>query len=176
MRIGVTGFGSVWRRRFGEDPDDPERFRRTAYFNTTGILANGRIVRHRQIAGHARFNGAGGFNPYYPQRVLGSVFECDEPCVWNGQHKVFFERRVDPRPLPDCFLVAVRSAEFGCMDVGAPGWKSDDSLLISFSEWRGRQECLLLLPPDGWVRTTAGRVTLRPDPERAWVRRLAMVE
>ena len=176
MRVGVTGFGSVWRRRFGKEPGDPERFRRAAYFNTTGVMANDRVVRHRKIAGHARFNAESGFNPYYPQRAVSCVFECDEPCVWNGQNKVFFERRVDPMPMPDCFLVVLKSAEFGHMDVGAAGWKSKESFLISFSEWQDAQECMLLMPPDGWVYTDIGRVTLHPDVTRPWVRTVRLVE
>jgi len=90
MRVAITGFGSVWRRRVEESLSDPRRFQKVAYFNTTGVMVNGKIVRHRKIAGHVRFNGAGGFNPNYPQRMIGKVFECDEPCVCNGQNKVFF--------------------------------------------------------------------------------------
>ncbi len=111
MLVGVTGFGSVWRRRVQGDASDPKRFARTAYFNTTGVMVNGKIVRHRKLAGHARFNGAGGFNANHPSRMVGKVFECDEPCVWNGQNKVFF-RHVVPRPArPDCFLVVVGSQD-----------------------------------------------------------------
>jgi len=79
MRVAITGFGSVWRRRVEESLSDPRRFQKVAYFNTTGVMVNGKIVRHRKIAGHVRFNGAGGFNPNYPQRMIGKVFECDEP-------------------------------------------------------------------------------------------------
>jgi hypothetical protein len=172
MLVGVTGFGSVWRRRFGRGAHDPERFRRAAYFNTTGVWVNGCIVRHRKIAGHVRFNGIGGFNPYCPQRMIGSVFECDEPQIWNGQNKVFFGRRLDHPELPDYFLVAIRSPEFGPMDVGGDGWKSDDAWLISLSEWRDHQEALLLVPPDGWVRTSLGRLLLERDTMRPWVRKL----
>lgn len=167
MFVGVTSFGSVWRRRFGKDPGDPERFRRAAYFNTTGVMTAERVVRRRKIVGHARFNGVGGFNPYYPERSVGAVFECDEPGVWRGQNKLFFGRRLDHRGLPDYFLVAIRSAEFGWMDVGTSGWKSDGVWLISFSEWHDRQEALLLVPPDGWVRTALGRVTLCRGVQRA---------
>lgn len=174
MLVGVTGFGSVWRRRFGKDPQDPERFRRAAYFNTTGLMVDGRTVRHRKIVGHARFNGDGGFNPYYPQRAIGSVFECDELCLWNGQNKIFFGRRLRHPAPPDYFLVVVRSGEFGRADVGAPGWKSDRCLVVSFSEWQGRQELMLLLPPDGWVETSLGR--LIAGPARSWNRTLRLSE
>jgi hypothetical protein len=174
--VGVTGFGSVWRRRFGKDPHDPERFYRAAYFNTTGIMIDGRVVRHRKIAGHIRFNGVGGFNPYYPQHAVGSVFECDEPCVSNGQNKVFFGRRLDRPQRADYFLVVIRSAEFGHVDVGAPAWKSDGCLLISFSEWRDQQELMLLAPLDGWVNTKFGRVAWHSDVVRRWSARLRISE
>jgi hypothetical protein len=171
MLVGITGFGSVWRRRFGKGSDDPERFRRAAYFNTTGVVVNGQVSRHRKIAGHVRFNGVGGFNPYYPQRMIGSVFESERPAIWNGQNKIFCVRKLDHIEPPDYFLVAIRSAEFGSISVGSDGWKSDDSLLISFSEWRDRQELLMLLPPDGWVCTKLGRVVLSADIARPWVRK-----
>ncbi|MGH9353095.1 MAG: hypothetical protein ACRD2G_13210 [Terriglobia bacterium] len=176
MLVGITGFGSVWRRRFGNEPRDPERFRHAAYFNTTGVSVNGRVVRHRKIAGHARFNGVDGFNPHYPGHAIGSMFECDGLCVWNGQNKVFFRRRADHAQPPDFFLVVIRSAEFGRVSVGAKGWKCNDAWLISFSEWQDQQELLLLMPPDGWVRTNIGRVTLQRDPAGSRARKLKISE
>lgn len=169
MLVGVVSFGSVWRRRFGPDPGDPERFRRAAYFNTTGVWVNGRVVRHRKVAGHARFNGAGGFDSCHSQRAIGGVFECDELFIMNGQRKLFFGRRlVRPQP-PDYFLVAIRSADFGRIDVGVHGWKSDGTQLISFSEGRDQQEVLLLIPECGWVMASTGLVMLRRVSERAWI-------
>src|SRR5713226_3420266 len=65
MLVAITGFGSVWRRRFGNDASDPERFARTAFYNTTGVLVNGTIRTRPKIVGHARFNGVGGFNGHH---------------------------------------------------------------------------------------------------------------
>ena len=160
MFVGITGFGSVWRLRFGSNVDDPERFRRAAYFNTTGVMVNGKIIRRRKIAGHVRFNGVGGFNPYYPTRIIGRVFECDDPCISNGQNKVFFRRLAPKTTVPDFFLVVVRSAEFGRIEIGAAGYKSEGSFLISFSEWRGQQETMFLLPTSGWLHTRLGRLLI----------------
>ena len=170
MLVGVTGFGSVWRRRVEGDASD--RFARAAYFNTTGVMANGKIVRHRKIAGHVRFNGTGGFNANYPGRMVGKVFECDDPCVWNGQNKVFFRRLATTPVQPDCFLVVARSEEFGHLQVGAKGWKSEESFLISFSEWRDQQEAMLLLPCGSWLRTDLGRLVLMPYDQVPWRARL----
>jgi hypothetical protein len=166
IRVAITGFGSVWRRRVQKDGSDPQRFRNAAYFNTTGVMANVRIVRHRKITGHVRFNGAGGFNPHYPQRMIGKVFECDAPGVCNGQNKVFFRNLARIVPKPDCYLVVVRSREFGWLDVGEPDWKSDDSFLISFSAWQDQQEAMLLMNPSSWLRSRIGKFVLVPDPSR----------
>lgn len=168
MLVGVTGFGSLWRRRVRRDASDPERFAHAAYFNTTGVVVNGETVRHRKIAGHVRFNGVGGFNSNYPSRMLGQVFECDEPCVWNGQNKVFFHHLVPTPAQPDCFLVVVKSQEFGRLHVGAEGWKSEASFLISFSEWRDQQEAMLLMSCGNWVRTDLGRLVLVSDDLVPW--------
>jgi hypothetical protein len=168
MLVGVTGFGSVWRRRVQGGASDAERFARAAYFNTTGVMANGKIVRHRKIAGHARFNGAGGFNANYPNRMVGKVFECDEPCVWNGQNKVFFRHMAPARARPDCFLVVARSQGFGHFHVGGEGWKSEESFLISFSQWRDQQEAMLLMSCGNWVQTDLGRLVLVGDTQVPW--------
>ena len=172
MLIGISGFGSVWRLRVEGGESDSRHRVRTAYFNTTGVMANGKIVRHRKIAGHVRFNGAGGFNPNYPSRMIGKVFECDEPCVWNGQNKVFFHQIVQTPAEPGSFLVVVKSEEFGRLHVGTPGWKSEASFLLSFSEWRDQQEALLLMPCKGWVRTNIGKVVLMRDKQVPWRARL----
>jgi len=91
MLVTITGFGSVWRRRIGKDPRDSRRFARAAYFNTTGVPVNGKIRTRPKIVGHVRFNGVGGFDPNYPLRMMNSVFECADPCIWQGQNKVLFE-------------------------------------------------------------------------------------
>ena len=174
MLVGVTGFGSVWRRRIREDGSDRRRFAHTSYFNTTGVMVNGRLVRRRKIAGHVRLDGVSGFNPNYPSRAIGQVFDCAEPCVWKGQNKVLFQRLLRTAVKPDCFLVVTRSDEVGRLDLTASDWTSDDSLLISFSEWDDQQEALLLMPDYGFVRTELGTFFLEPFTLQPWTARLRM--
>ena len=174
MVVSITGLGSVWRRRFGKDFDDPKRFARAAYYNTTGVPVDGTIRTRSKVAGHARFNSAGGFNPNYPQRMINRVFECDEPCVWQGQNKILFKHMLMAPREPDCFLVVAKESEVGRMHIGNSGWKSDGGLLISFSECRDQQECMLLLPADGWIRSDVGTFTLQPLSARPWFARLQL--
>jgi hypothetical protein len=175
MVVSITGFGSVWRRRFGKDPDDPRRFTRAAYYNTTGVPVEGTIRTRLKVAGYARFNSTGGFTPNYPQRMVNHVFECDEPCVWQGQNKVFFEHMLAAPREPDFFLVVARQSEIGRLQIGSSGWKSDDGLLISFSECGDEQECMLLMPAYGWIHSDVGTYILQAAPARRWIARLQLV-
>ena len=49
MLVAVTGFGSVWRRRFSNNEHDSRRFARGAYFNATGVTVNGQVRQRPQI-------------------------------------------------------------------------------------------------------------------------------
>jgi len=174
MFVTVTDFGSVWRRRLGKDQSDPRRFARAAYFNTTGVSVGGRIRTRPRVAGHVRFNGVGGFDPNHPLEMINSVFECAEPCVWQGQNKVLFKHRLPAPQQPDYFLVVVRANEVGHLDVGSPAWRSEGTLLISFSECRDEQEAMLLMPADSWLRTDLGKFVLRPFVSWPWSARLQL--
>jgi hypothetical protein len=174
MLVTITGFGSVWRRRFGTDQNDPKRFLRAAYFNTTGVPVSGTIKTRPKIVGHVRFNGVGGFDPNRPLTMINSVFECAEPCVWNGQNKVLFKRMLPAPRVPDYCLVVINAAEVGRLDVGSPAWRSEGSLLISLSECRKEQEAMLLMPFGSWLRTSVGRFELRPFVSWPWSARLQL--
>lgn len=172
MLIAVSGFGSIWRRRFGKNPD--ERRSRAAYYNTTGVPVNGVIRTRPKIIGHARFNGVGGFNANYPSRMIGRVFECAAPCVWNGQNKILFERMLQALERPSFFLVAVRPEQVGRLDLTQLAWKSDDSLLISFSECSDQQEAMLLMPAYAWLRSDLGTFFLEPVAIKPWTAHLRL--
>lgn len=175
MLVTITGFGSVWRRHFATDQNDQTRFVRAAYFNTTGVSVSGTIRTRPKIAGHVRFNGVGGFDPNRTLSMINSVFECAEPCVWNGQNKVLFKRMLPTPQQPDCLLVVFRAAEVGRVDVGSPAWRSEGTLLISLSECRQEQEGMLLMSFGSWLRTSLGRFELRPFVSWPWSARLQLV-
>ena len=168
MLVSVTGFGSVWRRRIGKDPNDSSRFVNAAYYNTTGVLVNNKIGTRPRIIGHARFNGVGGFNPNYPSRMINRVFDCAAPCVWMGQNKVLFKRMLPAYAPPDYFLVIARHDETGHLEIGDAGWKSDDTLLLSFSEFRAQQEAMLLMVKYSWIRGGLGTFFLEPHCQMPW--------
>lgn len=174
MLVTITGFGSVWRRRSGKNEHDPRTCARAAYFNTTGVPVNGKIRTRPKVPGHVRFNDVGGFNPNRPLGMINTVFECAEPCVWQGQNKVLFERRLSAPQQPDYYLVVVRACEIGHLEVGSSAWRSEGTLLVSFSECRDQQEAMLLMPPGSWIRSALGTFVLRSFISWPWSARLQL--
>lgn len=174
MLVSVTGFGSVWRRRFGKNPEDPRRFARGVYYNTTGIDIARTIRQRPQIVGYARFNGCGGFNLNRPSQMIDQVFECAEPCVWQGLNKLLFKRLLNAPEKPDGFLVVARAQLFGKLRIGRADWRPADTWLISLSESHDQQEAMLLMSAHSWIQTELGRFDLEPEARRPWLARLVL--
>jgi hypothetical protein len=107
--------------------------------------------------------------------MVNHVFECGEPCVWQGRNKILFKYVLAAPREPDFFLVVARQSEIGRLHVGDSGWKSDNGLLISFSECGEEQEFMLLLPAYGWIRSDVGTYILQAAPARRWIARLQLV-
>jgi hypothetical protein len=164
MLVAVTGFASIWRTRFRKDTDDEERFARGAYFNTTGVTVNGSLRQRPGILGYVRFDGAGGFNPNFPSRMVNSVFECAAPGVWNGANKILFRRILPLNEAPDRFLVVTQTGFPGTLLIGEENWRSDGTFLLSLSEHRDLQEAMLLMSASSWIRTALGTFVLEPGP------------
>lgn len=175
MLVSVAGFGSLWRRRFDKNHDESHRFARGVYYNTTGVHIAGAIRQRPKITGYARFDACGGFDPYRPSRAIGRVFECAEPCVWQGDNKLLFQRVLPVPEKPDRFLVVVRSKLNGELSVGGNNWRSRDTWLIAFSETAREQEAMLLMPAYGWLRTSLGQFVLEAELEQPWIAQLVLV-
>jgi hypothetical protein len=174
MLVAITGFGSVWRRRFVKNQDDQQRFARGVYYNTTGLEIAGRIRQRPKITGYARFHACGGFDPHHVPRLIGRVFECSGPCVWKGDNKLLFRRALLAPEKPDGFLVVARPELTGYLPIGQPSWRSSDTWLISFSECGNQQEAMLLMAAYGWIQTALGRFVLEPDAGRPWTAGLVL--
>jgi hypothetical protein len=174
MLVAITDFGSVWRHRFGKDASDPLRFACGVYYNTTGIEIAGTIRQRPRIRGYARFHNCGGFDAHCPQRMINRVFDCADPCVWNGDNKLLFRRVLSRPQRPDRFLVVVRPALIGKVTIGNGAWRCKESWLLSFSEYSDQQEAMLLLPAHGWIESELGRFVLQPEMNRPWIARLAL--
>ena len=161
MIIGLEGFGNVWSTRNGAVTE------RTAFYNTTGIVLDGKLRHRSRVFGQVRFNAIGGFNPQHIEANIGRVFESagfrdgSSPCL-------LLHHRLS-RPLqPDYYLFRVTSDSTGLLEVDRSGWKSDGIVLLSLSQFREQQEAMLLMQPHSWIRGGLGRFVAEPSADRPW--------
>lgn len=167
MLVSVTGFGSVWRQRL----ERSGCIRPAVYYNTTGVMVKSALRQRPQVCGYARFDAIGGFNPNYPSKMIGRVFECAQPSAWMGCNKLLFRRLARRGICAERFLVVASSDLHGHFAVGTEGWRSPDTWLLSFSECGGSQELMLLMGAQGWIQSDLGRFVVghsepRPLPGR----------
>ena len=166
MLVRIAGFGSLWSVRVSRNENDPRRFARSTYYNTTGIVISGKLRRRWTSGGDVRFCGArSGFDPNYPDKALGRTFECFEPEVWQGHNRVTVRRQVRAMK-PDCYLVVTDDKQTGGVAAESSAWKSNDTVLLSLSQWNEHQELLLLMPAYSWVRGRLGTFYLEPPTNR----------
>ena len=161
MIIGLEGFGSVWSTRTGA------RRERTAFYNTTGIVLDGKLRHRSRLFGQLRFNAIGGFNPQHTEANIGRVFESAELPGLGGRCLLLHHLLSRPQP-PDYYLFRVVSESTGELQMDRSGWKSDGVFLLSFSQFHEQQEAMLLMPAHSWIRGGLGRFVAEPSADRPW--------
>lgn len=168
MLVAVNEFGRIWTRRFGKSEDNPMRYTRDAvFYNTTGVPVRDKVRARNRVYGVARFNGSAGFSPHSPERALHRVFDCAEPCTWNGGNQVLFRGLQEDGTEPSHYLTIIRDEPTGWVDRQTI-WKSPEAFLISLSESEIHQELMLLMRPFSWIRTAVGVFVLEPDVAQPW--------
>jgi len=158
MLVTVEGFGSIWSKRVRK---------RTAYYNTTGILMNGKLRHRSKMFGQLRFNQVGGFNANVVERNIGRVFDCIGALEQDRPH-LLLHHLTDGPMRPDYFLFAVTSGRTGVIPIGEDDWKSDGVRLLSLSQFNQKQEALLLMPADSWIRGALGWFVAEPFDDLPW--------
>ena len=157
MLVQILGFGSNWWAKCGRDANDPHRFtRRAAVYNSTGVPCGRTIRRHWVVPGLVRFNGGDGFEPGFPESVLGKTFCCSEVTQYCGGNRLLVRRPAVGSNAPERLLVVVSSAKFGRVDFHSPAWKSPFTLVLAATMLRDIQEIMLLAMIGEWIQTERG--------------------
>ena len=161
MLVKILEFGSNWWARFGRDPHDRYRYtRHAAYFNSTGVRRGNRMRRYWAVPGLIRFNGVGDFNPHFPGRAVGEIFECSDLFFARGGNRVLFRRKVAKSCRPDYFLSVLSSDRFGVLRFEGSD-TSGSPTPLAVSRIGEKQEAMLLMKAGDWVRSTLGIWQLR---------------
>jgi hypothetical protein len=131
MLIGLEGFGSIWsvRMRLNSEP--------VAFYNTTGLLIDGRLRHRSRIFGDVRFNEIGGFNWRQIERNIGRVFESGKLADAESP-TLLLHHLLNPPSIPECFLFAVTSDRTGMLLVDDDGWKAGHAIPVTVYPTRHR--------------------------------------
>lgn len=149
MLIAVCGLGSIWTSQM----DSAGGGKRPVYYNSTGVETAKGLRACAVIYGVVRVDAATGFNPHLPGRLVGRTLASTGARMDGGLPQITL--RWLATGSPDAYLVAVRSETFGIVDRTGL-WKSDGVEVVSFSEWGGVQEMLLVMRPYTWLVTSRG--------------------
>ena len=176
MLVAVQSFGSIWTARGASTKAHCANSARPgAYYNTTGVLAGGKLRNRSCLYGYIRVDECSGFHPRFADRLIHRVYESEGVSVWNGRNKLFLRQLTADGTGPDVYLFQVCPADTGWID-RAGFWKCDVAQVVSFSEGNGQQEALIVLPPFGWVRGTQGTFCADPRPGRPTIAVLSRAE
>src|SRR5579883_1335963 len=157
MRVKVLSFGTNWWARFGSNPSDAHRYtRHAAYYNSTGIRCGSKVRRHWIVPGLIRFNGAGDFNPHFPNRCLGHTFQTSNLDFLFGGNRLLLKNRMPDSSAPDWYLVVISQELHGRINFASNDWRSRTTKVIAASQLRQTQEAMLLMKPGDRVRTACG--------------------
>ncbi len=157
MYVRVVSFGTNWWAMNSHDTSDPYCFRRRAAWFNAAALMSGRRLHHSAIfPGQVRFNPKSGFDPEFPLRAIGKIFQCSPPRQFAGKTHLLFERR-STEMMPDAYLVTFKSVEHGVVQFAKPGWKSAGVRPISISLRGEKYEAMLLFGSGDWVESDLGR-------------------
>jgi hypothetical protein len=173
MLVTVLGFGTIWERR--STGCGVTGRARASYYNTTGIPVNGKVHYRWTTGGKIRFNSVGGFDPDYPMRSVGRVYECGD--VANGAHgwkQLLFRKMLPCAERPDFFLFVLTSRGFGSIHTRSSCWRAESVNVIAVSEHRRMQEAMVLMPPYSWIRTELGTWFAEPSGSRCWIAELML--
>ena len=163
MHVCMISFGANWWAAHSANINDPYRYRRNAaWFNSAGLKYGRRLRLCWVLPGQIRFNQSSGFNPEFPMRAVGRIFDCDEPRVHSGRVHLLVTRRLKDC-LPDAYLVTLTDRAHGEINLKDPGWRSPGVRPISVSLRPPRYEAIVLMGPNDWVRSDLGKWRLASE-------------
>jgi len=155
--LHCLSFGSLWWLRPGNHPDSSARYSsEAAVFNTTGFISGSRERRNWLVAGVVRFNvGSCLEQRIRPDQIQQRKFFSPGPERNGVQNRLLLTRKIQANALADLLLIRISDEEHGRISFDSE-WRSKGVRIVAASEFRDRQESLLLVPPDGYVKTNLG--------------------
>jgi hypothetical protein len=155
--IHCLSFGSLWWIRPGSDAASSTKFtKQAALFNTTGFKSGSRERRNWIIGGIVRFN----VGTCLDQRMRLDHIETGKFFSSGLEHRgsenrILLTRKVKASTPADMILLCIGNEVHGRIAFDSE-WRSGGVRILSASEFRDRQETLILMPVAATITTKRG--------------------
>jgi hypothetical protein len=154
MIVLVHSLGRVWQ----EKPNDEGS---TSVWNTTGINDGVRTRPRSKTFGQVSFTRRARLALSGSRPITPSLWVTSGLNEHGNSRKLQLIVRAPTACAPDRYLVTITETLVGHVDDRA--WETEQTQLVSHSEWKGRQELMLLMRPFGWIRGAGGTAVLIVD-------------
>lgn len=152
MIVRVLSVGSCWR----EAQD-----RRPFVWNTSGVVDLRGASPRLKVRGQVRFNARLIQEAMGTTGLRGSCWNASPVSEHLGFHGLALGLRVNRSAPADWCLVSLTERLSGTLDDAS--WDPENVQVISFSQWKGSQEALILARRNAWIRGATGTAVFTPN-------------
>lgn len=150
--VYVHSLGSLWQQPSSPGTGTPP------VWITTGISDATRVRSRAKVFGQVRLSSRSLRGLAERRGITNCVWMATEPDDWAGIRKLHLIRRAPSSTAVDRYLVTVTEDLIGILD--EQSWDANATLVLSFSEWKSRQEVMLLMRNFAWLRGSRGTAVL----------------
>ena len=154
MVIFVHSLGSLWQEK--TLPAGGSKI-----WNTTGIRDGSRVRSCAKIFGQVALGAKARLELARSGSLTGELWTAGELKEAANARKLKLLCRASRQSEPDLYLVVVTERLVG--ELRPDSWDAAKAMLVSFSQWRSRQEALLLVRPFAWLRGAKGSAVFSAD-------------
>jgi hypothetical protein len=151
MVVFVHSLGSLWQEK--ALPAGGARV-----WNTTGIRDGPQVRSHARVFGQVKLGAKARLELARSGELTGAAWTANDLVGINHSRKLALLCRTSRTAAAELFIVTVTEGLVG--ELGMDSWDGSKAALISFSQWRSRQEVMLAMQPFAWLRGSTGSAVL----------------
>lgn len=149
MVVLVQSWGSIWQERG------------CRVWNTTGVSTNDRAVPRSKVFGQIAFGRRARLELSRGLPIAPSLWTAMPLVVRESARQLQLITHPRRGTTPDAVLVTITERLVGRLTTES--WDRAQTEIVSFSEFRDRQEAMLLMRPFGWLRGSNATAVLLLD-------------
>ena len=154
MVVFIHSFGSLWQEKILPAGG-------VQIWNTTGVRNGAHVRSCARVFGQVKFGARARTELSGSRPVTGAAWTTSGLVEAGNTRKLALLCRAPRATIAALHLVTVTDTLVGELQMDS--WDASLTTLVSFSQWRSRQEVMLLMPPYAWLRGASGSAVFFVD-------------